>query len=372
MSQMQLRPMGIGRILDRSFQLYRKHFVKLTFLMLLLFGPFYLVQNLILVDQNAAATNSFLEQLRNFSSLEDFVNSGIETELTDDLGLGKILAYIFLLLPIFFLGLVPLAVAAIVFLTRAALLGEETPTIGSLLKSGLRRFWPMAGSTLLMTVIMGAMYIGFMIIILVVALLFAFGAGITGTIAGSNAGVGAAVSAIVLFVLLLLGVLIGFSYFFIRWGYYLPIVATNGDAPALGRSWNLTKRSFWRLFLMYAVLSIVIYIIMFVINLALIAVLGNGLFSQVLQSLLTVLISPLILLPYAVSFFDLKVRNEGMGLEDLIQNTVYGEGKASSGVWQDNPEADQFHYASRFEKTPSAPDASTEAHRSEELLKKDE
>jgi hypothetical protein len=56
-----------------------------------------------------------------------------------------------------------------------------------------------------------------------------------------------------------------------------------------------------------------------------------------LQSLITVLISPLWILPYTVSFFDLKVRNEGMGLEDLLQDTLAEDGKHED-IWGQEPD----------------------------------
>jgi hypothetical protein len=335
---MPLRPMSIGRILDRSFQIYRNHFVKLTLLMLLLIGPFYLLQSLLLFDQNAAATNSLIDGLRNSFSFDSFLNSTVDLNNTSSKNIWAILVFSLVLLPIYVLALLPLACASTLFLVRGVLFGEETAALGALLRKAFRRFWPMVLSTLLMLLILVGIYLVFVIVILIFVAIFAVGSGLTGgTWNGIAPGVGSGVFFGVFMVLLIAGFLLGWAYFLIRWGYYLPAVAMNEPAPAIGKSWKLTKRSFWRLFLMYVVLIIVVYVFLLVLNLIIIALAGNGLFSQLLQSLISVLISPLWILPYAVSFFDLKVRNEGMGLEDLLQHTLAEDGKLED-AWGQEPD----------------------------------
>src|SRR4051794_32222716 len=118
---MPLRPMSIGRILDRSFQIYRKHFVKLTLLMLLLFGPFYLLQSLLLFDQNAAATNSLIDGLRNSFSFDSFINPTVGLNHTSNMNIWAILVFFLVLLPIYALALVPLACASTLFLVSGVL-----------------------------------------------------------------------------------------------------------------------------------------------------------------------------------------------------------------------------------------------------------
>lgn len=329
--------MSIGRILDRSFQIYRKHFVKLILLMLLLFGPFYLLQSLLLFDQNAA-TNSLIDGLRNSFSFNSFLNSTVDLNPSSNLKIASMLVFFFVMLPIYSLGLVPLACASTLFLVSGVLFGEEIPTLGALLKKAFRRFWPMALSTLLMLLILIGIYVVFVIVILIFFAIFAVGSGLTGgMLNGFAPGMGSGIFFGVLIVLLIVGFLLGWAYFLIRWGYYLPAVAMNEPAPGIGKSWNLTRRSFWRLLLMYFVLIIIVYVFLLVVNLIIVALAGNSLFSQLLQSLISVLITPLWLLPYAVSFFDLKVRNEGMGLEDLLQLTLAEDGKLED-AWEQEPD----------------------------------
>jgi hypothetical protein len=331
-----LRPMGIGRILDRSFQMYRKHFVKLTLIMLILYGPFYLLQHLLLFQEAANTSASILDEIRTGASWQDILQSGAAFQgKTPGIDLWKMLVFSFVLLPLFLLGLMPASVASVVHLVKAQLLGEEIPGILQMLRKSFRRFWPLVGSTVLDGLIVFGMYIAFVLIVAVFAIVFALGAGLSSAIGGSGAG--GVVFIIIFFVLLGIAIIVTWSYFFIRWGYYLPVVALGEDSIGLSRSWRLTRGNFWRLFLMFIVLILILYLFQLVINLIITAILGLGLGAQLIQSLLSILVSPLWLLPYAISFFDLKVRNEGLGLEAMINSTV-NAGQAEHSFQQEQLE----------------------------------
>ncbi|MDD9272203.1 hypothetical protein ACFPES_34815 [Paenibacillus sp. GCM10023248] len=325
MQNTALRPMGIGRILDRSFHLYRKHFMVLTTVMLILYGPFYLLQHLLTYRETAVTSNTVLDYIRNGGSLEEMFGPGSpllqnNPEQYDPAYIGKMLLFVLILLPIMLLGLMPASIASVVHLVKANLYGEETPTLGQLLKKSFARFWPLAGSTFLDGLILVGIYMGLAIILIIFAVVFALGSGFSNAVGGF--GGGALVFSIIFFIAVGLGSLITFAYFFIRWCYYLPFVALGEDSIGIGLSWNLTRRSFWRLFGMYVVLTLILYVFLIVIQLVIGALLGTGLGAQLLQSLITILTMALWYLPYAVSFFDLRIRNEGLGLQSLIDSTI--------------------------------------------------
>ncbi|WP_163952864.1 hypothetical protein [Paenibacillus sp. SYP-B3998] len=321
-----IRPMGIGRILDRSFLLYRKHFVKLTLVMLILYGPFYLLQHLLLYQEAASASASILDQIRNGGSWQDIVTSGAAFRGTSpDIDVWKSLVFLLVLFPLFLLGMMPASVASVVHLVKAHLLGEKVPGVGDMLKKSFRRFWPLAGSTALDGLIVLGMYVVFFFIFGIFVIVFALGAGLSGTLSGSGMGTGVVIGIIFFILLTIAGLLTG-AYFFLRWGYYLPIVALGEDSIGLSRSWRLTRGNFWRLFLMFFVLIIILYLFQAVIQLIVTAAFGLGLGAQLLLSLVSILIAPLGILSYAISFFDLKVRNDGLGLETMIHNTINPSG----------------------------------------------
>jgi hypothetical protein len=120
----------------------------------------------------------------------------------------------------------------------------------------------------------------------------------------------------------------------------------TGPFAAIGRSWRLTRGNWWRVF----GTLFVVFLIAFVINFALTAVLGivaattdtlSELAFAVLATFITlltyVLTYPLWASVLTVIYYDLRVRNEGFDLQLLAQ-----------GVGAD---------ASRFETSPERPEA---------------
>jgi hypothetical protein len=119
-----------------------------------------------------------------------------------------------------------------------------------------------------------------------------------------------------------------------------------GPFAAIGRSWRLTRGNWWRVF----GTLVVVFLIAFVVNFALTAVLGivaagadnlSELAFALLATLITlltyVLTYPLWASVLTVIYYDLRVRNEGFDLQLLAQ-----------GVGAD---------ASRFESAPERPGA---------------
>lgn len=102
----------------------------------------------------------------------------------------------------------------------------------------------------------------------------------------------------------------------------LTLCSSGEESIGIGRSWGLSRKSFWRLFGMYVVLTLILYLFLAVVQIVIAAVLGVGLGAQLLQSLVSILVMSLWFLPYVVSFFDLRVRNEGLGLQSLIDSTI--------------------------------------------------
>ncbi|SCW77678.1 hypothetical protein SAMN04487970_104510 [Paenibacillus tianmuensis] len=312
------RPMGIGAIMDRSFQIYRKHFTVTFLLTLLFFGPLYLLQNVVLFDLSSV---SLLPESGETiaDSLERFAEAGGSGE---ELNIGLLL-FSFLLLPIYVVAVLPAAVSSQLHLVRAA---AEGASVGfkELLKSSFSRFWPMVGNTLLFGLILGGVYMAISTIvvfgvIIVAAVSIGIGAGIAEI--GSDPFGGSIVLIVLLFVLYLLLVVVltaGIGFFAIRFGFYLPVVALEDGRSSLGRSWRLTKGNFWRIFGIYFVLSIIYGVFTMGTYALLIAVFKLSLLGQLIYIVLSLLITPIYMIPYAVTYFDLRVRNEGADLEQML------------------------------------------------------
>jgi len=293
MPQEVMKPMGVGRMLDISFQMYRKHFVKLMLIMLICYGPFYLV--------NAMIQGQTVQTLFDVNKIMNYSISAAEPLISSDNA-----GWYLLLGMLVVLVLTPVVITAIVFLVHRALQGEEVPSALRLLGMSFKRYWGLLG---------GSIVFGLMLIGLFVALVIAF------MIIGAISAVVHGVAGGIFFFLLAVGAVFGFYYFVIRFMYFLPVVAYKEESVGIGRSWGLTRKSFWRLFGLFFVLMLLVYIFNMVTALLLTLVPMNSIIFVLLQLSVSLLAGPMIFVAYAVSYTDLKVR-DGMGLEEMINRIV--------------------------------------------------
>lgn len=319
------KPMGISRMLDYSFQFFRRHFVKLFLIMLIFYGPFYLLQQLLLpnvLSGNAFILQSFVEGLRDGVGLDSdvFESRMLEYEADATLLVGKLLVF-FLIAILFLIFFVPVSITAVVMYVQSVLSGEGEPLIGDVLKRSFRRFWPVVGSNLLFGLILIGIFIGIMLAFSGISVLLALVVGA----AANGPGVGGAIVMGVLIVAGLIGVLLAAAYFIIRLMYFLPLTALEGESIGLGRSWAMTRQSFWRLFWTMLVMYLIIYFITSILGMLfgfVLLLFAPPWVAQAVLLLANTVLAPLMIVLYAISFFDLRVRSEGLGLESLIRQTT--------------------------------------------------
>lgn len=314
------KPMSVGRIIDRGFQLYRSYFGKLMLIMLITYGPFFLASEL-MTRRVSKGAGSLLGTIAKGGSPQDFFSDYLQQNPAAFDTVNGLL-YLLLVLPIGAYVLFPIALGAVVGLVHRHVHAVEVPPAWELVKNALRRLGPMARSTFLFSLMLLGIY--------AVA-----AAGIIGLSVALFAGAGRATAmtavlgmVLFFFILAVAGITV---WLMIRWGYSLPFVAMKEEGIGFRRSWQLTKRNFWRMFLLFFILTAIMYTISAVLQLMLIGVIGMGVFGKLIQALVSMLVMPLYLLPYAVSFFDLRARNEGYGLEELIRRTIGDNGGGEDG-----------------------------------------
>lgn len=295
MPQEALKPMGIGRMIDLSFQLYRKHFVKLMLIMLICYGLFYLLQ--------AMTQGQTVQSLFNVNELMNYSSEGAEPLLAEE-SVGLVAA----LFGLIFLFLTPVVIASIVLLVHHVMQGEEVPSALQLLRMSFKRYGGLLGSS----IVFGLMMIGFGIALVIAAMIMSVVAAATSGIFG----------AFWMF-LVIMGAVFTFYYFGIRFMYFLPVVVFKEDSIGIGRSWGLTRKSVWRLFGLFLIMLLLIYLFNFVAGLILGFLPLGGVLLALLLVIVNLLTAPILYVVYAVSYFDLKVR-DGMGLEEMINRIVPG------------------------------------------------
>ncbi|MDY7221233.1 hypothetical protein [Halalkalibacterium halodurans] len=305
--QLFSKPMGVGEILDQSFQIYRKHFKVLMLLVLILFGPFYFLQHLLLF---------------NLSVVPIFNEDVVYTWMDDDIFfIGFII--LMLLLPVYLLAWLPVTIAAPLHVVHAVV--EKRPIqLKEILKKSFSPYWKMVGNTFLFGLVIMAIQFGMTLLTMLVVFVFMFlgvslGAGFydLDMMGFDSHGLGMIFTVIFigLYYLLVFSVYVLYSFFMIRFGYFLPPVIFGEERIGLGRSWRLTEGSFWRIFAVYLVIALVCSVIILGIYGVALLLFQASLLGQLIATLLTMFVLPLALIPYGLIYFDLRVRNEGVDLE---------------------------------------------------------
>jgi hypothetical protein len=285
------RQKRFSEILDHTFQLLKGNFSTFFLVFLILLGPLYLIQALLLLN---SGTSFFREVGVGGSWFEEMLSSfdegvGVSVEMNNTLS--------FL---IAILG--PLAIAAVLFGVDR-IRKQETFTAGSLIKQAFSRFFPLVGSTF----IIGIIFIVITIIAFVVILLPI----------GSMVIVDPIV-AIFGILVILFGIFLGLLLLFTRWGFYLAAVAFKEGFPGIPQSWSLTRKNTWRVFGIFLVIFLITAILYGAIDGIFAMVLGNSVLYIIIINLATILVTMINAVAYSVIYFDLKLRQDGDDLKEMI------------------------------------------------------
>src|SRR5215471_16868025 len=276
---LRLRPLGVGEILDDIFRVYRRHFGLLCAIGLLLSVPTLLIR---LIGGSAVIFGSFISPLSSFGNPPGLVALQPPGPINIVL-LG--LAYLVLLV-----ALVPFTVGAVTQAAIGLALGNPV-SVRSAFAGVARRYWALLAQTLIL---------------------------------------GAAIAPL----LLCCPVAIWLA---VRWVVGVPALLAEGIGPikALGRSWALTHRNWWRMF----GTLLLMYLLQTVVSAALGAIgLPIGLAIPFVQPvvragiILTVSTAagavtvPVISLCIVLLYFDLRIRHEHFDLDQLARQAVASSG----------------------------------------------
>ncbi|QRG65609.1 ABC transporter ATP-binding protein [Brevibacillus choshinensis] len=323
MNQTPLAPMGVGKLLDRSFEVYRQHFGAFFLMTLMLFGPFLLLQDILIFDLGSM---SFFVQDTDGSDFWESMASRFAAEeavATDQIGF--LLLYLLVVLPLMSFGAYPQLLSGVILLTKAAIEGKELG-IRDALKQSFRRFWPLVGATIVYGLVIIGIVLGFMLVCALFFFLFTLVSGATlDSLFEGDSGVGPIVFAIffvIAYVLFLLVIMVVPGFFMLRWGFYLPYTLLEGDGVAIGKSWRLTQGNFWRLFGLYLVLIVLYSVLSGGLQAVITASMGVSVISQLILLVASCLLTPWMLIVYSLAYFDLRVRKEGTDLFSMLHQQM--------------------------------------------------
>ncbi|WP_416147260.1 hypothetical protein ACM26V_13630 [Salipaludibacillus sp. HK11] len=288
-------PKGFGEILDLTFQLSKSRFKDFAKIFLIIMGPIILLEALV---QFAYGMSFFRETGPGSNWFEQIVSSfeGNEAEFSTNLAADLMILFLAFINMLLF----PIAMAAVLIVVNHLRKGEEY-TVGSVIKQAFSRFWAILGSNILLfLIIMGLIFVPVMMIIVGAFVVDGF------------------IAVIIIGLLAGLAYALGFSLFFTRISFYFGSVVIDKVTPGFIKSWKLSRSRTWVLFGLYVVL----YLIIGLINVASEATfgifLGNSVLMLLINNFVWLFTSIILSVGYAVMFFDLKTRNHGDDVKDLL------------------------------------------------------
>lgn len=289
----RFRPMPLPELLDELFRLYRRHFSLIVGISLLVALP-GLVWSLVtgIYRLNSA---SYANLITTSPGAAPTFNSQQLSSLLGAILLGVLGSLI----------LLPFSLGAVYRAVTDVALGRPA-TIGSVLRETLARYFPLLGLVGLFIL----MFIGWII---------------------------AEAVGFVLLILPGIAVFCAAVYLAVRWSLVVAAMMAEDIGPirGLGRSWNLVSGSWWRTFGILLIVTILQLIITYGLGIlfGLIAALVTtgdvqAAVTQIVGTILNAVVNPITTIAVVLLYFDLRVRKEGLDLDQLAQQTSPGPAPA--------------------------------------------
>ena len=312
-------PQSIGDILGTTFRLYFENFWRFLLLGLALASWSALLDGLLIVGALAyfgldplqgllQITENFLQSVNSIAQNPSGPPTTPVNFPTPTPGFLALVAAGGLVYLILALVLNAWQAAAFGVAARESVAGRPV-RVGAAVGEGLRRMPSALGALLMLAAIIFGMYIVGGII--VTALRVGLGAILAPSSNGS--------ADVALTLITLLGVLLGeflfyaaVIYFTVRLGMAPYIAGADHLSPgaAIGRSWSVTQRNWWRTFTPLLVIYLIVSIVSNIIVTPLLFVSLAGM-ALVGLPLVTVLTGPLLALALIVIYYDLRLRQKG-------------------------------------------------------------
>jgi hypothetical protein len=282
----RLRVMPLGELLDESFKLYRRHFTVIAGVALVIIVP-----NLILSLISGSYRANPITYLQNVA--QNLNNPDALATIQAQQGAYTSSPLYLLSFPIAAL-LVPFSVGAL-YRAATSLAAGNVETIGSVLMGTLRRYFAVWGVVILAVLL----FVGCVAIVTIPVVIWVA----------------------------------------IRWSVAIPALFAEGIGPvkALGRSWNLVRDNWWRTLGILIIVSIMVSLIETALQVLFggVAAVVPGLTGDLragVVTTVTTLVDALVgaITPIAITmlYLDLRVRKEGLDLDQLARQAAPGTAPA--------------------------------------------
>ena len=303
-----LRPLGVGEIIDRALTLYVRNFVVFTATVLaVIFIPIGIAQYLLLGNE--------FGELQAFLQVMQHPNAPPPTLLNANASAQEVVVGLAMLL--LFMLLLPFANNAVAINTAAIYRGRR-PSIWYALGATFRRAGPLIALLLLEALIgMGAY--------LVFGILFAAGAFAAVAGAGGNAGAFAVIPIVVVGIVVLLAFFVLAVLFVIALTFagYAVVIERNGAVEALSSGFaRVFNRREWSKAVLIGLVAMMLGLGVSAFSslggFALAFIPGSHVLETIWSTLVDAVSAAIQTVFYAVYYFDVRVRREGLDLEEAL------------------------------------------------------
>lgn len=301
MTLLDLRPLSLGELLDRSFRLYRQHF--------------WLFVGIMAVPSVLALAMALVVAVVNPEAASRDANGIIDQT-------AAITTVIWFFGALFLMGGVYIVAYAVALGATTVAVSEiyqgRPVTIGG-------AYQPLKGKVgrlVLLLVLFALRFVG-------LAFLVVMAAGVAGAIAGRGSALAAGI--IFLISMVIAGLL--WLWMALRYPVAIPAMVLEGRKAraSIQRSIELTRGSAFRVFVLLMFTAIVTYAVLAIVQGPfLVAIMMAGpesstafvlnLIGTVAGSVGSALTAPLMIVAFAVLYYDLRVRQEGLDLQIMIGN----------------------------------------------------
>jgi hypothetical protein len=300
MAEFALRPLSLGELLDRTFTIFRRRFGAIIVIMV----ACLIIPSLML-----------LNNIKGFTDMAQLMQPGSSQQEQTRL-MFALFGKIFWLILVFSVALL-VARTALAWIAHKALLGEETDTMTAL-THGFKLFFPMFGLLL----VEGAIILLAEIVLYIPMAILGIGA-----VAASAGKPGAAmgVGMVIWLVAYLIAILYVMASLFVTTSS-LVAEADTGVFKALERSWSLTKGRRGAIIGSMLLVYVLVWVVMVGVSIA--VGVGMGMMRSGPESaggamlgvmggiiLFSLAVSGFYFVLQMVTYYDLRVRKEGLDLE---------------------------------------------------------
>ncbi|HZJ82780.1 MAG TPA: hypothetical protein VFD57_03115 [Clostridia bacterium] len=308
-----LKPMTVSEILDNTFRTYRDNFVAIMVFSAIIGGFFALL--LSFVTQQSMVPGMPLVQwdelLQNPNMIPDMEANMNYEEFLPQLFMFQ--GIIFLLSMVSAIFINPLIQGGIINITYHDVIGKKLD-YKEALTSTLKKYWQLVLTGLSLI----PYYIAMVIVIIIVTIIMVIplvllGIGMSGDPTGGK---------IALFVLMLLLFIAGIiilsilSNIFIVFTYHVAMIEKSYNFGAIGRSFKLVAKKFWRViginFLILLIVGIIGGILTFISGITSIVSPNSFISTYAITFLMSAFIAPISLIATTLLFTDVKARVESI------------------------------------------------------------